>query len=492
MGPARGRTACLLPLGLVLSAAATIADEARAQRLGADDISYLGSFEPPSSTDEAPSRTWSWGMRGLTMIPDCLGRPDPSPKDGYPGCIGGFGHDHAGLFGVFDLVPPRKGNKRNRAQQVVNFYSLGESVPATSVKDLGMARYWDVLYDRGASHCRLWWTFGSWYQEIANDLPFLGFSSCDPESPRPQGMWKFGRKRSHKKESPFHSAKYYRNLSRIAPGVADRHFGGRQMMLGTSFKGGTLGGAQGPTAYVRPLEVPKGNPSNDLVPLLWYRFTAYVKWYDKPEMNGGAMRHWTQADSNGVEWVSSPQGEAAVVVWQTPIINPDDYPCSHPTAYRDDDPTTPEPCKVPVCWYGLRRCEEGGHADFQQPSFWEDTTTGKPMPTDCNLEVSGDYTGPHCLSVRPFLLLYDLDDLAAVYRGEMKHNQPQPYAAVPVARYLRGQQGVGSTYNPRMRRLYVSAGRDAPLVHVFAIGSEVETPRSESGAPLERSSVGID
>jgi hypothetical protein len=169
-------------------------------------------------------------------------------------------------------------------------------------------------------------------------------------------------------------------------------------------------------------------------------------------------------------------------MWETPTVNPEDYPCSDSTAYRDNDPTTPEPCKVPVCWYGLMRCEEGkGHAEFQQPSFWEDTSTGKPMPKDCRLQTGGDFTGPHCLSKRPFILLYDISELAAVYRGEKEHNEPQPYAAVPLEAYFRSSSAMGTTYDAEAQRLYLSEGGDHPIVHVFAIGGEEPSAASRSG-----------
>ena len=92
-------------------------------------------------------------MRGLTLIPDCMGQPDPSPGDGYPGCIGAFGHVNGFQFGVFDIVPPG-----SQAQQVVPFYELGAPI-AEEQSGRSAINYWDVFYDKGDDHCRLWWTY---------------------------------------------------------------------------------------------------------------------------------------------------------------------------------------------------------------------------------------------------------------------------------------------------------------------------------------------
>lgn len=445
-----------------------------ADRLQPSSVNYLGYFTPPPKQGGGNQNTWDWGTLGLTLVPDCLGRPDPSPNDGFPGCIGAFGHVLAFQFGVFDIVPPG-----GQAQQVVPFYSLGENLPEETLPGQTSVQYWDVLYDNGPNHCRLWWTFGNWYIQVEDDPPFLGVSSCDPNNPDPQGMWDVGPEWSGSYEDdPYHTAKMYQGLSTVPQSVADEYFDGKQMALGLSRKNGVRGGSQGPSFYVRDLSYPQEQapgPMMDVTPLLWYRHTGYVKWYDNPQMNGGATRHWTGSKEYGMEFVSSPAGEAVVVAWEEPIINPEDYPCSHPTAYRDNDPTTPDPCEVPVCWYGTGQCTSGV-PNFQQPSFWEDTTTGVQMPMDCNIvEQCNTWTGPHCLSLRPFLLLYDIEDLAAVYEGRLLHNQPQPYAKIPIEDYFIdgkgcGSASTGSTLDPTRQLLYVAQGQATPAVHVFAIG----------------------
>jgi len=469
---------CILCMASLLLALPLSGDQ-----LQPSSIQYLGYFTPPPPQGAGNTNTWSWGTQGLTMIPDCLGAVDPSPNDGYPGCIGAFGNKSGFQFGVFDIVPPG-----GQAQQVVPFYSLGGTLPGQTLPGVGSVKYWDVLYDKGPGHCRLWWNYGTWYKRVEEDPPFLGVSSCDPTNPKPQGMWDFGAEwTGNIQDDPFHTSKMYQGLSLIPPTVADELFDGKRMSLGMSHRDGTRGGSQGPSFYVRDLELPNElapGPVMDLTPLLWYQKTNFLKWWDDPEMQGGATRYWTGSKEHGFEYVSSAAGDAMVVSWEEPIINPLDYPCSDPTAYRDNDPTTPEPCEVPVCWYGVNSCNPA-LANYMQPSFWEDTTTGEPMPVDCNISIPCNLsTGPHCLSLRPFLILYDIEDLAEVYRGVSPHNQPQPYAKIPLEDFFINGKGCGSapsgsTYDEARQVLYVAQGRNTPAVHVFSIGGGAPPPTGE-------------
>ncbi len=451
---------------------AVIAGAATAERLLTEQVVYLGHFSPPPDQGGGDAGSWSWGTGGLTYIEDCMGQADPSPDDGYPGCIGAFGHVQHFRFGVFDFVPPG-----SQAQQVVPFYELGAPIAEQQIgRDL--KRYYDVLYDRGASHCRLWWTYGDWYVEIADDPPFLGASGCSPGSPSPEGLWDFGAELPGDIQGdPFHSAKMYQGLSAIPQDVADRLFDGKSMMLGISRRSGTHGGSQGPSLYVRNRAVPAEpapGPVMDATPLVWYELTGFVEWYDEPQMDGPVVHWWTLARAFGAEFVRVGEQEAVVLPWHEPLINPLDYPCSDPTAYRDGDPTTPDSCTVPVCWYGVASCREGPPA-HQQPSFWEDTSDGVPMPVDCNISDScEESTGMHCQSMRPYLLLYDVEELAAVYRGEQSHRYPQPYAKLAledvwVDGYGCGSQSSGSTFDHSRRLLFVSQGGASPVIHVLSV-----------------------
>jgi hypothetical protein len=82
-------------------------------------------------------------------------------------------------------------------------------------------------------------------------------------------------------------------------------------------------------------------------------------------------------------------------------------------------------------------------------------------------------------------LLYDVSELAAVYRGEKEHNEPQPYAAVPLQEQFRSSRAMGTTYDADARRLYLSEGGDHPTIHVYAIGRE-EPSAATRAAGAER------
>jgi hypothetical protein len=210
----------------------------------------------------------------------------------------------------------------------------------------------------------------------------------------------------------------------------------------------------------------------DATPLVWYLNNGYVQWYAEVQMDGPVVHWWTKARAAGAEFVNLSGAEGVVLPWSEPIINPADYPCSDPLAYRDEDPTTPNPCEVPVCWYGVASCREGP-PEHQQPSFWEDTSTGASMPVDCNISDSKEFTGPHCLSQRSFLIFYDVDELAAVYRGDEAHHFPQPYAKIPLVDYeISGV--VGSTYDEGRQLLFLSESGSSPAVHVFSIAGAIE------------------
>ena len=189
-------------ISIMIVLALMFAAPVNADRLEPESLEYLGYFTPPPQ--QAPGDMWQWGMGGVTLIPDCMGFIDPSPDDGFPGCIGAFGNVQVGRFGVFDIVPPG-----SQSQQVVPFYSLGGGLPADTLPGVSSVQYWDVLYDKGDDYCRIWWTYGTFYVQISEDPPFLGVSSCFPDNPNPQGMWDFGPESDAISDDPFHSAKMY-------------------------------------------------------------------------------------------------------------------------------------------------------------------------------------------------------------------------------------------------------------------------------------------
>lgn len=433
------------------------------QPLDPSAVTHEGSFSVPP---------WAnWGNVGLTMIP-C--GTDPTPDDGYPGCIAAFENvtQKPHRLGVYDIVPPG-----GTAQTVAQPWDVMAGLPESELGRIGNSQAYDVLYDPGPP-CRLWWTYGTWYVRVQEDMPFLGVSSCDPSAPDPQGLYDVGPESGDIQADPFHTAKLFKDLSVIPQSVADAHFGGKRMLMGGSRESGTRGGSQGPAAYVRPLAPPSSDPVMDVTPLLWYKLTGYMDWRDSPEMRGGAIRHWAKAGSRGGEIVATAAGAAYVVPWYSPGIDRSDYPCSDPSAPYWGDPETPEPCQVPVCWYGIAACDPGFTGkEHLQPSFWEKDASGARMPTDCKVGPSeyGSGTGPHCRAPEAYLLFYDVADLAAVYRNEAAHNTPQPYAKLSIPFRVPRLHG-GTTYDESSGKLYVGTGGPSPRVHIFSLGDDEPPP----------------
>lgn len=441
-------------------------------RLRPHDLTYLGRFLPPPNQGSGNAGTWNWGLFGLTLIPDCLGRVDPTPNDGYPGCLGGLGHESGKQFGVFDIVPPG-----SQARQVVPFYELSDGVRLDYL-DGRHERYYDVLYDKQEDGtCRIWWSYADWYSGVAADHPFLGYSSCDPDNPDSPGMWDFG---PEKTEDPdgykaFHTAKMHRSLGIIPEAIANRLFGGQRMWIGLPRRSGTRGGSAGPTLYVRPLSAPRRKPPGPIMDteyLLWYRFHGN-DWYSRTDMKG-----WFADSLAGwAEFVKIGNREGVVMGWREPDPDPNSYPLSDPDAYADNDPLTP-PRGLPVCWYGKPRCDNPPSGRSNQPSYWDHKADGTNMPADCNISSDcGSGKGYHCNNVRAKLIFYDVRQLAQVYQGKRKPWKVQPYAKVPFEGWDHEEPGGcealwgGSAYDNERQLIFAAkAGRD-PVIHIFKIGA---------------------
>jgi hypothetical protein len=72
--------------------------------LTSSDITYIGAFAPPKLPSNGPR--YGWGMYGLDYDASCGGRVDPSPNDGYPGCLVATSHKNYDMIGWFDVIPP--------------------------------------------------------------------------------------------------------------------------------------------------------------------------------------------------------------------------------------------------------------------------------------------------------------------------------------------------------------------------------------------------
>ena len=66
------------------------------------DLIYEGAIAPPQVGHGGPR--FGYGMSGLEYDPTCAGQEDPSPSDGYPGCLVGTSHKEYDMIGMFDIM----------------------------------------------------------------------------------------------------------------------------------------------------------------------------------------------------------------------------------------------------------------------------------------------------------------------------------------------------------------------------------------------------
>lgn len=457
---------------LLLTIVAFAAPHAKAERLEPSQIEHRGSFRAPVRQGEDRWQKWDYGLAGMTYIADCMGKRDPSPNDGYPGCLGGYSNrsSNAGFsrFGVMDIVPPGR-----QATNVIGFYDLGDGVPQTKIGDTGQHNYFGVHYQKGKKRCRIWWSYGDGYATVRQDAPFLGYSSCDPRDPNPQGPWDFGKERSNAVLDPFHTAKMYRSITSIPKTAAGKWFKGRRMMLGTPRGGGGgNGGSAGPSLFIRPMRVPKAappGPVRDAKALVWYRWHGSY-WYqprDLPEWDVTAAAY-------AFEYLLIGNQEAVIVFWGRPTIQKDVYPYNQPNAYNGSVSEFPTK-EVNTCWYGAAKCADTLVEELK-PSFRERQSTGQHMPSDCKIVWDcGSGKGWHCNNRRAFFLLYDPRDLARAGKGSMRPWDVKPYAEESADWFDYGAPNGcsarfgGSAYDRKRQLLYVAQYGSTTQIHILAI-----------------------
>jgi hypothetical protein len=86
-----------------------VALPAQAERLDPSDLVYEGVIGAPKTATREPS--FGRGPLGLEYDPTCAGREDPSPADGYPGCLAATSHKKSDMVAMFDIPAPEKVEK---------------------------------------------------------------------------------------------------------------------------------------------------------------------------------------------------------------------------------------------------------------------------------------------------------------------------------------------------------------------------------------------
>ncbi|MBW2522952.1 MAG: hypothetical protein JRI23_02190, partial [Deltaproteobacteria bacterium] len=179
-----------------------------------EDISHAGYFRLPNDG------AYSFGARDMTYVPDCMGETDPSPDDGYPGCLLQV---TLGANVVLSDIPVPTPDGSNVAVTVLPEWDLTGTLPesngyngdGTNSEELAA-----IYYEQGPP-CRIWWTYMREYaNRPADDDPLLAYSECSTTAPSPQGMWQLDQTGT----APYRVTSWSYNITRVPQPIADDHF----------------------------------------------------------------------------------------------------------------------------------------------------------------------------------------------------------------------------------------------------------------------------
>ena len=252
-------------------------------QLDGDDITYLGYFRLPNES------VYNGGTNEITIAADCMGETDPTPSDGYAGCLIIADKFAGGEFyaGISDIVPPTMTgtntsstvNGRDSWDFLGNLY---ETVGCDSPERIGTPSEGpgcpttgpEVAFYYDQSGCTLVWSAYSEYAQSPYDDDYIfGTSSCNYTTPNPQGMyrWDIDSDINDTTTDPFRATKWVYNIAKIPSAIATDYFGGDQMLLGPGKCTGSRGSSAGPSFGVRPWTFPTdSNGWDDFVPIFYY------------------------------------------------------------------------------------------------------------------------------------------------------------------------------------------------------------------------------
>jgi hypothetical protein len=561
-------------------------------------------------------------MWSLTYMPDCMGYADPTPADGYPGCLGGFGKrtnaigeycktsgnnccnpDNncepvdptdcdgcagtveapwlgswfevtRGCFNIMDIVPPA-----GQAVQVGpggwdlgdtyaleyneaadnwdeadgaeaddgwHYSDLNASSPLANCTEkpekqcyINHSNYFASYYDKGPSHCRIWFSYGDWYASAGSDDPWLWYSACDRDTPNPQGAFDFGDEDGGNWD-PNHTLKQYMILADIPYDRSITYFGGETMLFGGHRNsGGGNGSSAGPTMHLRPWTIPTpdgGGHVQDHTDVLWYRWHGSYWWQARDldvDVNTDSATWYNtrwdiKADQQWSQYVSvlvdGQPSDAYVVMWHRPTIDIDAYPHNQtpPFEYDGTDPDLPPYQDYPVCWYGYDNCAPKGTFNYSNAPTYRETRLNTTTKIQCDpalfdpggdcegLECkdcadgilesdvcntagwashpiswdSGSGKGWHCNDQTMFLLFYDPADLEKAYDGTINPWEVMPYAEDYADWWTGGKQSGQSAYDRTNQRIYIPEYNATDgYVHILDMGEggDPEPPPAGDG-----------
>lgn len=455
--------------------------------LQSSDLQYLGVFAPPaiSGTYERYGR----GMNRCKYVSSNLCNfttgSDPSPNDGFPGCLMCNSHPDTDLIGAFEIKPPVVVNPSNRTssywsnslphgQQVLPFMDCTGGILA---QYSGGSSLWDIasalILPNGDGICQ----FYDWYNTGENDNPSAVWFTPNSAAPNIQGPYNWG----PMNDSVFHANKNAANLGLIPKAFSDAYLNGNgHQYCYSGYNRGGSGGQEsspGPTLYAfdcesRPSVVQPGPLT--ATPLLYYN--AVMKSYD----NIPLMPEHTPRDTcDDLSWINynGKRGVLASCIKGGPYW-----------WYGKADPTTDPAAHRNHCLWNAGN--PVGDNESQNPGVSCMTEFLSWGPSLSGIVEIGSDKGYHAIFkshpyYRARLVFYDEDELIEVAQGIRQptnvsrsivlDNPSELWSIDGTASYQYG----GLAFDDTNGLIYIvqeDGVKDNPVVHVYKINPGANPP----------------
>lgn len=439
-----------------------------AQQIQPADLVYQGVIAPPHIPARQGPR-FGYGLLGLEYDPTCAGHKDPSPSDGYPGCLAGTSHKQYDMIAMFDIPAPQKVAPGDhgavpKGSLVVDFFKCTIRADGSDIQsDLAELGGWTPRDIPGVARTEAgeWMcTCGhDWYDVTETDYPSHCWFDFDPTAVNAQGAYGWGRGG----DPSFHSQRMAWYLGSIPQGWADSHlnadgepycFGGMQRA-----GGGCRPCSAGPTLYSYPCSRPSVAPPGPLKTAK--ELLGYPRAYPIDVINKLHPDFSPSSQATGAGWVDDSvlfSARKGGDYWW--YGEPD--PWADPHAHRN------------TCRFELgdpERCflQHGPNL----PPGTKDTCSGaKGFHAVLDPDGSG---GPQYTASLQF---YDATALAEVAAKRRKPSSLLPYASLegPPGFWNSNCQSPGDLAYDRINRslFWVEFNKERQIIHVYSVKARNE------------------
>lgn len=386
------------------------------------EFTYVGAFRVPED--------FNWGGEALAY------RADGDPGGGFDGCPGSLfvtnvNQPENGLVGEVSIPAPDPAAGSVEALPEASILQSPVNIRPAGINAWEYVDIWRTGLAYLQDEQRLYSSWSIHYTVSGEKHATLSACDAGDLTAGPYlGPWYLGAPGAPPIEAQFGSW-----LCALPADWAAQHVDDRRLAVGR-FRDGGLSGL-GPTMYAwEPVGTspPAANAQRDFTTLLEYGPVEGSDNYHFPD----AVRDYNHSDDwRGMHWISAGEQRAVAVVGLKAKGHN---------------------------WYGYH----GEH----MPLDW--VIADVPMPTFDQTDPDGKGWRAHGLC--PTVMLYDVDDLAAVASGLMESHQPQAYGAVRLdtAIFFSSAREIFSTaWGEASRLLYVTEfvreAEGALVTHVFRV-----------------------